>query len=251
MLEEVKKIIEQSSTKELSEIIVKTYLEIEKSFSVKSYQICELQAGHFVEAIRRFIEFKGTGQYQSISSSLGSFSNSALVKYEGYSINESYRIIIPRVLYSIYCIRNKRGIGHLSEISANNQDATFIISGCKWVVSEIIRIESNIDIDQSSQIVDEITNRKIDSIWEIGDRKRILIKGLTLKESILMLLYKSTSISLDNLFLDLENGDKSYLKRCLKKMHADREIEYKNDGNISISPLGVGMVEEIIIKNTL
>ena len=49
------------------------------------------------------------------------------------SIELSYRILIPRYLYAMYSIRNKRGIIHKSEIDPNAMDLTILLYSAKWV----------------------------------------------------------------------------------------------------------------------
>src|SRR5688572_28399603 len=121
-------ILERSSDATLAGHILSAYQEVESNYYLKSWKTSELDAGHFVEAIRRFIELRLFGKYTPIGQRLSTFNDAALKAYENAAGEESYRIHIPRVLYSIYGIRNKRGVGHLGLVSPNHMDASFIVA---------------------------------------------------------------------------------------------------------------------------
>jgi len=241
-------VIKQASDETLSQQIEKAYDELEQKYFIKEWKSSELESGHFVESIRRLIEFKLFGQYTPIGNNLPNFNVQELTRYENSQGNESYRIIIPRVLFSVYCIRNKRGIGHLSLISANHQDATFILESCKWVIAEIVRLESSLDPDKTRLLVDKIIQREIEGLWEEGDIKRILIDGINLKDSILFLLFDKSPQSDEAMRKIIEYGDKTYFRKVLNDLHKKRLIEYQANGQCFLSPLGRKSAETITLR---
>src|SRR5512145_1568453 len=191
MENKVKSIISHASDNALADLIIATFQEVEKNYYLGSWKSSELDAGHFVEAVRRFIELKLFGKYTSIGKSLSTFNDSAIQSYMNAPGDDSYRIHIPRVLLGIYGIRNKRGVGHLSLIPPNYQDATMILSSVKWVLAELIRLNSNISTDETTKIVEQIVQRNVEGLWEHGAIIRILAEGLSIKEQILFLLFNS------------------------------------------------------------
>lgn len=233
---ELAKILDEASDATLSEHIVSTFVEIEHSFYVKSWKTSELDAGHFVEAIRRFLELKLFGQYTPINKSLGDFNDKIMASYLNAPGDDSYRIHIPRALMTIYGIRNKRGVGHISHIKPNRIDATLVLSSVKWILAEIIRLNSNIPIDETEVLIDAVIERRVEGIWNIGDIKRILIGGLDIEQKIIILLFNSESITDKDLHRIIENKNFSYLKKKLSSLHASRLIEYKSDGTCILSP---------------
>lgn len=94
---------------ELVNALLNAYSEIESNFAVRKWKASELDAGHFVEAVRRVLDHTLFAAYVPIGKSLPNFSDSELKRYEQSSGDESLRLHIPRVLKSIYNIRNKRG----------------------------------------------------------------------------------------------------------------------------------------------
>lgn len=249
MIDEIKKILKNSSDDEISENIMKTYLAVEKDFYTQKWKISELESGHFVESVRRFLEYKLFPQYTPFIKSIGSFNNQVLNQYEQSAGLEEYRIIIPRVLYSMYCIRNKRGVGHISAISPNHQDSIQILMSCKWVLAEIIRIESKMDPNSTIGIINKLTNRQIEAVWENGTIRRILVNELSIKEQILVLLYDKSPSTFKELLNNIECKNATYFKKVLRLVHRDRKINFEEANGICIlSPKGELDAENIIMK---
>ncbi len=247
MESKVRSIIEAASDKVLSDHIVDSYKEVERNYFIKSWKTSELDAGHFVESIRRLLELKLFGKYTPISKGLPPFNDKTMLSYVNSSGDDSYRIHIPRALLTVYGIRNKRGVGHLSNVSPNHLDATFIVSSVKWVLAEIVRINSSYRPDETSRIVDHIVDRSVEGIWESSDITRILVEGLSLKEQIIFLLY-ATNETFDQKILEIiEYKNRAYFKRTLKQLHSARYIEYRPTGECLISPKGIAYAEEIIL----
>src|ERR1022692_4842925 len=110
------KILEAASDKRHATTILATFKEVEKHFFLRSWKTSELDSGHFVEAARRFVDFRLSGAYSPIGTTLPTFNNNELRRLENAAGNESYRLHIQRALFSIYGLRNKRGVGHLGLI---------------------------------------------------------------------------------------------------------------------------------------
>lgn len=247
MESEVRSIIETASDKILSDHIVDSFKEVERNYFIKSWKTSELDAGHFVESVRRLIEFKLFGKYTPITKGLPPFNDKTMLSYANSSGDDSYRIHIPRALLTIYGIRNKRGVGHLSNVSPNHLDATFILSSVKWILAEIVRINSSYQPDETSKIVDHIVDRSVEGIWETSDITRILVDGLSLKEQIIFLLY-TTDKNFDQQIIEIiEYKNQAYFKRTLKQLHSSRFIEYRTSGECLISPKGNAYAEDIIL----
>jgi hypothetical protein len=241
-------ILTSASDATLAKCIVDSYKEIERNYFVKQWKTSELDAGHFVESVRRFLELKLFGKYTPIGKSLAAFNDKTLQDYQNAVGEESYRIHIPRALISIYGIRNKRGVGHISYISPNYLDATFIISSAKWILGELIRINSSLIAEETARIVEHIVDRDVEGIWEQDDITRILIDGLSLKEQILFLLFATKITSESQLLQVIESKDKAYFRKVLKQLHSDRIIEYTKDGWCIISPKGKISAENLILE---
>lgn len=207
------------------------------------------EVGQFVETVRRIIEFKLTGTYTPVSEKLKIFNEKVLTELEnvGKQFPEEYRIVIPRCLYSMYCMRNKRGMIHKSHIDPNKMDATVLLYNTKWVLAELVRLESNFSFEDTENIVESIMMRETNLIWNTGKVLRVLDNKLKTKEKILCLLYVKDGQNDNDLQKSVEYKNKSQFRILLKTMHKDRLIEYC-ESRCKLSPLGSGEAERIFLK---
>jgi len=241
-------ILKSAYPSELVDALLTAYKEIESNFSVRRWKVSELDAGHFVEASRRIIDKCLAGSYIPIGKNLPSFSDAELKRLEQASGNESYRLLIPKVLKSIYNIRNKRGVGHLGVVSPNEMDATLILYSSKWVLGEFLRLSYGEGTDPSvaQQTVDKIMERRLELIWKSGDVVRILDSEFPARDQVLVLLYDSNLLSEETLRAAIEYKNTSAFRKILGRLHAERLIEFSRHGPIAITPKGVIVAEKLI-----
>lgn len=240
------RILESASDKTLATSILATFKEVEKNYFLRSWKTSELDSGHFVEATRRFIDFRLTGTYTPIGTTLSTFNSNELRRLENLTGNEAYRLHIPRALFSIYGLRNKRGVGHLGPINPNYLDATFIIATCKWVLGEFLRTESTMSFDETVVVVERIVDRPLPGIWDIGNTKRILADGLSLRDQILFLLLAESPQTSEQLLDRTGYKNEAYFNKNLRKLHDERLVELSADGVCHLSPKGSKIAEHIV-----
>ena len=241
------KILEAASDKTLAASILATFKEVEKNFFLRSWKTSELDSGHFVEAARRFVDFRLSGAYLPIGKTLSTFNNNELSRLENSAGNEAYRLHIPRALFSIYGMRNKRGVGHLGAISPNYLDATFIVATCKWVVGEFLRIESKMSFDETVAVVERIVDRPIPGIWDIGNVKRVLADGLSIRDQILFLLLAKSPQPNRKLLKSTGYGNVVYFQKVVRKLHSTHHIELTANAMCHLSPKGRQVAEKIAL----
>lgn len=232
---------------DIADHIVTSYAEIESNFALGKWKASELDAGHFVEAIRRLLELELWGTYTPFDQRLSNFSDVVIKQYEQATGNdESYRMLIPRALKSIFNIRNKRGVGHITGISPNEMDATFILFTSKWVLAELIRLNSTLSIAETQSLVDSIVERSSPLIWKTSDFVRVLQPGLSTRDKILLLLYDQSPCAAEELRSITEYKNKSNFAKIIKRLHTDRLIESRPNGACFISPTGIIEAERLL-----
>jgi len=234
---------------EIAQAIIATYKEIESNFKLAKWKASELDAGHFVEAVRRLLEQELFGTYTPFSQKISSFTDKVLLQYESaQNKDESYRILIPRVLKAIYGIRNKRGVGHISAVSPNKMDSTYILYSVKWVLAELLRLNSGLSTIETQKMIDEIVDRQISIIWETDNFIRLINKNVSARDQVLILLFNQSPLSDKALQDIIEYTNKTNFRKILKQMHSERIIEYQNTGLCFISPLGENKAEILLQK---
>ncbi|MFF4163748.1 hypothetical protein [Streptomyces sp. NPDC001741] len=164
--------------------------------------------------------------------------------------SDSARLTIPRVLVPLYDVRNRRGVGHVGgEVDANHMDATFVLHTAQWVMAEMVRIFHKADIVTAGEVVKNLTDRTVPTIWKVGDVVRILAPSITLADGTLLLLYAELGPQSDRaLAKNLEQGAMGNYRRVLDRLHKERLVEYdRSTGFVHISPLGEKRVEERLL----
>ena len=240
-------ILTSASDEILAKSIINSYKEIAENFALEKWKCAELDAGHFVEAVRRFLELKLFGKYTPIDNKLSNFSNAVLSKYESTIGDESYRMLIPRTLYSIYSIRNKRGVGHLTGISPNEMDATFILYSIKWVLAELVRLNSTLEPDETLALISSIVERELDLIWKKDGIVRILETNMPKNQQVLVLLYDENIQTEEKLRKAIEYSNPTDFRKRLKEFHKKRFLEYNSkQKTCTITTKGLRAAEKII-----
>lgn len=234
---------------EIATRVCDAYKEVESHHALGKWKTSELDAGHFVEAIRRLLEKRFTGAYTPFASELPKFNESILKWCENQpGHHESYRLLIPRLLWSIYGIRNKRGVGHVGEVSPNRMDSTFLLHGVKWVLAEIVRLNSTATIEKTETLVTAIAERRVDGLWKIDDAKVLLDTSLTTADQILRLLLDESPCSEDRLLEYTEYKNASRFKALLQLLHRKRLIFRKGEMCYLLPP-GLRRAEEKLLSS--
>lgn len=235
---------------ELVESLLSALDEIQSNFVHRKWKASELDAGHFVEAVRRIIEHRLFGAYTPIGKSLPTFNDKLLVHYEQAAGDESYRILIPRVLRAIYGIRNKRGVGHLGLISPNEMDATLILYSVKWVVAEVLRLESGLTPAETQAAIEHVVEREAPLLWKQGAIVRVSRKGIPAREQVLLLLYDKSPQDANELRSQCEYENPSNFRKILKRLHADKLIFLAPDDSCVLMPDGVAAAQAVASRPT-
>ena len=240
-------ILESSYCKELIPALMKSYVNALMEYRKSHWQYAGAELAQFVEISRRIIQQKVFGIFTPLKERLTTFNERELASFEKASANDSLRIIIPRCLYFMYCIRNKRGIVHKGDIDPNKLDSTVLLNAAKWVLAEFIRLAGSIPFEEANELMDSIMSKEIDIVWNTGQTLRILDNKISTTNKILCLLYVKNNQTDRELQQSIEYANFTRFKILLKKLHKARKIEY-NKSFCQISTLGILEAEKILIQ---
>ncbi|WP_264843931.1 hypothetical protein [Caldinitratiruptor microaerophilus] len=232
--------------------MIDSYLQMQTSYAQRRWKPSELEAGFFVEAARRIIELELFGVTQPIGKPLNQFNDAEIKRYESATSGDvSFRIHLPRALWSVYNLRNKRGVGHLSPVNPNFMDATYILGSCSWVLAELIRLSSGSSPAQCQQLVDSLVQRRISLVYEDDTVKRVLDPRMPARQQVLVLLYTHAEpVSDEVLRIWVEYQHKSNFRtRVLIPLHKERLIEYR-DHLCRLTARGIAEAEQLLTKVT-
>jgi hypothetical protein len=244
----------------LREPLLACYREIGANYAEHRWEPSELNGGKFCETVYSIINGVLTGSMPGKPSKPRNMplACQALEKDNNPDANRpgdrSLRILIPRVLPSLYEIRNNRGVGHVGgDVDPNFLDATAVYSMTSWVLAELIRIFHNVSTDVAQAAVDAIIERKSPLIWEKDGIRRVLDPKMSNRNQSLLLLHgKPGWVEVKDLFDWVEYSSlPMFVKRIIQPLHKkERLIEYDSKRKrVHITPLGIAEVEKRILKS--
>lgn len=236
----------------LRDELIQAFNEIERNFRENRWEPSELNGGKLCEVVYSILRGYVDGNYPGSSSKPSNMVDAcrALERVPG-AFPRSVRIQIPRMLMSLYEVRNNRGVGHVGgDVDPNHMDATCVLQISKWIMAELIRIFHNVSTQEASDVVDALSDRSLPIVWEVDGVLRILDASMSMLNKTLVLLYSEPSGLLESaLVSSIEHSNPSVYRRdVLYKAHKKRLVEYNQaTKKVKISPLGVRVVESEIL----
>lgn len=249
MTDEIINILNNDYPEELVLKLSETYYKAVCEYKKRNWQYFGNEVGRFIEIVIRIIEFKTQGKYNKLEDKLPIFNERRLKDFEQSEVcdNISFKILIPRQLYAMYTIRNKRGMIHINKVDPNYMDATLLLNMQKWVLAELIRNSSQLDYEEALNVIDSIIAKENSLIWTEDNIFKILDNSLNIEEKILCILYYKNNIDEKKLYKLLEYSNITVFRKKLQLMHKQQKINYTPD-KITISPIGIGIAEKQLSK---
>lgn len=207
-----------------------------------------LKAGKLCEIIYSILQGYTSGTYPAAPSKPSNMVDACkALEGSGASFSRSIRIQIPRVLIATYELRNNRAIGHVGgEVNPNHMDAELFLRTSKWMISELVRVFSNLNIADAGALIESVTEKLIPVVWENAGRKMVLNAGLSARNKVLVLAYASprgaTAREICS-WVGYSNLSR-FRSSVLKALDSDALIDfnYAND-TVMITPAGTRYVE--------
>jgi len=222
------------------------YKKIKENSWLGKDEECMEKVGKFVEITIRVLEYITFQDYTPFDHELKV--SETLRRFESLpkqNFPESIRIMIPRVLHSLYTFRSKRGGAHIKEINPNHIDATYVISACDWVMAELIRLYHINGEKEIEKIINSIVDRRVPILEEFGEDLKILDPSLSVPDKILIILYKKhpNSVSTDELKKWIKTRTSTHINTALRRLDDKGFVYRKNKENI-ITTKGIAYVED-------
>jgi len=233
----------------LVDTLLDSYKEIKENFFLERHEPAELNGGKFVEACYRILDQKTKGSFTPIGTHTPDMIGKlrAFEQLPSSTALESYRIHIPRVLATIYNIRNKRGVGHLGgDVNPNFADASLIVTSVDWILAELLRIHYTCSLEDAQKLVNAIIIRPSFLVHTIDNIRRVLNPKLKHRDQVLVILASEhpNPIKDQQLYEWIEPKSKStFINSVIKKLHSERLIEYGSDKSCKILPPGLKYVD--------
>ena len=251
--EEIRDSIAKAATSGLADKLLEEFDELNRRYYLADFRPSELSGGRFSEASFRICEQVCFGKHTPVKKKLPNVDELVrrLEQTASSLADDTFRLHIPRSLRLIYDLRNKRDVAHLGEgVSPNFTDASLVLACASWVVSEIVRVCHQCDVNTAQSIVDSLIQRRSPLIWTEGDIVRVLKPSLSYADKVLLILHhlQPDWVQEGQLFGWVEYSNPTdFRNKVLRKLHAKALIHYAG-GKAKILPPGNVYVEQQLRK---
>lgn len=229
--------------------LIEEYNSIVNNFLEHRWNPSELSGGKFCEIVYTILDGHASETFASSPSKPRDFVTACRGLESKAIAPRSFQILIPRLLPTLYEIRNNRGVGHAGgDVNPNPMDATAVLAMASWVMAELIRVFHKATITEAQLAVDSLVERRMPVVWTDGDVRRVLRTDLKLKDQIMLLIGSaSASPKVDDLFGWTEYTNRSHFNKTIRALHSSRFIELKQiTGDVTLLPPGADYVTELI-----
>jgi DNA-binding transcriptional ArsR family regulator len=171
-----------------------------------------------------------------------------LEKLPRTTASDALRVVLPRVVATLYTLRNKRSGGHTaSEVDPSRADAALTERIADWLMAEFFRLGSQMPLDQAEATVAALVERRIPVVYRVGDFRRVLKTDLSREAELLLLLYADSRGATVG---DLRAWTKippASLDRAVKLLEDQRLVRTAREGRtrrVFLLPPGERLVED-------
>lgn len=240
----------------LRDALLKEYETIVQNYLEQRWLPSELSGGRFSEIVYTILDGHAKNKYAAAPYKPANFVD-ACKKLEHNKlphVPHSFQILIPRMLPALYDVRNNRNVGHVGgDVDPNHMDAVVVLSNANWIMAELVRVFHGVKVAEAQQVVDTLVEVRIPVVWSDGNVKRVLRPELRLHEQILLLVAVSVpDVTSKELLEWIEEGNKKYFVKTLRKLHGQRFVEFTETTNkVRILPPGARFVQDLIRRKNL
>lgn len=230
--------------------LIEEYSSIVQNFMERRWSPSELSGGKFCEIVYTILDGYSSGSFAASPNKPRNFVDACRALESKAATARSFQILIPRLLPTLYEIRNNRGVGHAGgDVDPNQMDASAVLAMSSWVMAELVRVFHNVTIEEAQLAADSLVERPMPFVWSDGDIRRVLRTNLKLKDQIMLLLgAESAAVKADDIFSWTEYSNRSHFNKVLNELHGKRFIELQKTGNVLVLPPGSNYVTELIRK---
>lgn len=172
--------------------LLSEYISQEKRYILGDWEPATLDGGQFVEAAARIIYHQDSGNLNArkkVNDCLN-YIEDPKSQFDHHFPKTKSAKHIAKALRTTYKFRSDRGAVHIDpEYSANQLDSRLVIEGCRWVLSEILRVFWTGDRQQVAKAIREILQYEVPAIGNYEGALHVQRVDCTVEEEVLLLLY--------------------------------------------------------------
>lgn len=243
----VEELIAQDLDKTIIDKLIDEYRIVKREYFLGDHEKVILHSGKVSELILALIKNKETGKVVDANDI---HFNELFEEIRNYPKSSAAEVIltlaIPRVAESIYTIRSKKDVAHVKTIDPNFIDASYCVSGCDWMLSELVLLFFKADPNEANELINSILKKKIPTVEEFEDGSIVILRrDLPFSHEILLTLYHYYPKRLSNRDLIILLKSKRIYEQ-LYRLENERLVHRTNDGS-KLTILGIKHVEDKIL----
>jgi len=247
--EQLTKELAQTIDPYLAHSVIDCYIEMQQRFLAGDWRPTELDGGRFCEAIARAFLQLDTGIVDSTNLP-GKVCDRLRSKKSPHRLSEKDRNHLTRIIGVVYKFRSDRGAVHIStEYTANYADSTLVIHNSKWLLAEFLRLAWTADKTVVAETISQIVQLQHSLIHELDGHPLVLVKDISAREEILLLLYHAMTnqLSRDDIRSQASGQTPNNISVALTRLVKAKEVRAAGSNKIALTPLGQKKIMEKIL----
>lgn len=163
--------------------------------------------------------------------------------------DEILLLAIPRVVRTVYDIRNKKRVAHVKAIDPDLLDSQYCVSACDWTLAQFVMLYLESDPQEVSSIIYSLIEKQVPFVEQFEDGSMVILKeNLTFKEQFMVGLYKlGLRVSKKELSRILKTYNQ--LINSTAKNLEDEKLVHMNENGIILTKKGIRFVEDNLLKH--
>ena len=215
--------------------------EMLKAERLSDWEKVGVRAGKFCEATASYIQALGD---EKLDGKISKPRNmvAACKAFESFgNLTRPIRIQVPRVIVSVYELRNNSGFAHVtSERVGLEGDSKLISQSLRWCFAVLCDANSAMKSNEIDLVVEILSNPIVGAVWRHGDALAVTSPGLSAREEALIILasLNGEPMNANELASHVAYSNKSRFKReILGGMEKQKELKVVGQ-TVHLLPLG-------------
>ena len=234
------------------DIIQNEYKEIKISYVIEDLTKIGTHTGKFCEIISSLLcynEFHHKDDLNKIN--FDNNINKLINSPKPNSDAEIMRLLVPRLLRTLYTIRSKKHIAHIKDYNPQLMDLKFFKISVDWILTQILLVYFKVQDDEILKYLDKISYEDIKLVERFEDGDIIFgDPSLTFSEKILFVLYDHYNdgrTSRDKIYQILKPKNKSYISTYIIRLK-NQNLIHENNKGVKLTKFGIPKAREVINK---
>lgn len=245
--DEISAALRKSLPESLSDELVEHFVSIRTD--IRTGTVGGSAPGKFVETVVQVLQFMDSGSYETLPKVDQYLKN---LESRPSTLSDDLRITLARVSRAMYTMRNKRSIAHKNGIDPNLYDLKILHGSAQWVLSEIVRFSTGIDVEVAGKLVEFIQTPVDRLVEDFGDKRVVLLSGAALEELLVLLRhYYPNSVGTGQIHNDMNRRKPPAISTAIKKAYDQRLIEGSRKSGYILTAWGFQASTDVAIKNAM